>query len=307
MAAFQSTISTACPQLHTRLCNDTHGLDRTFNMNFRHYLHPAHYNDTFRKSMDDELAASPVGGRANVTVDNPLRVLWGDPYIAWNYTAAQDSAIKRALYSSISYNEELLRVGKIVHEELLAASSNTGPIVAIHYRGEKDWPAPFGSKEMQARVHIAELARQQEMLEMEGKGEKVTDVYISCGDRGESAKFQKQLQDLGYKTHDKHSLLASRPEVLAEIDSASFDERAVAEFETLKSADRFLGILSSSLSAFVSYAREGDEFFENLVHRDSWRGVNIERHWGNETQTLRGNGRTGIIVIDGPDISDCFP
>lgn len=141
-ALYQESLSAACPQLNIRACNDTEGLDTTINAKFRKYLEPSHSNGTFRALIDDTIAKSGVITRADISAEKPVRILYGDPYLAWNYTAAAETELKKELFRTLRYNNRLSQLGGQVFDALRETVS--GPVVAVHLRGEKDWPGHFG-------------------------------------------------------------------------------------------------------------------------------------------------------------------
>lgn len=296
-----------CPQLSIRACNDTAGLDTTIEATFRKYLDPSHSNGTFRTLIDDNIAESGVITRPEISAEKPVRITYGDPFLAWNYTAAADTEAKKDLFKMLGYNEKLSGLGKQVFDEL--RNNSSAPVVGIHLRGEEDWPISFGKLDIQIDIYTeALLELRSKTLNVDGTAT-IKDVYVSCGNPKAIRKFEARIGPLGYIVHDKISLLSNRTDILEEIEALQFDEKAITEYESLVSADYFMGILTSSLSAIVAYTRtvneEGD-YFDRYIHPGTTRAAFVDRVFPN-SPSIRGNEHTKLMVLTGPDIMDCFP
>ncbi|OBT85597.1 hypothetical protein VE02_05151 [Pseudogymnoascus sp. 03VT05] len=304
---YQEALSAACPQLNIRACNDTEGLDTTIDAKFRKYLEPSHSNGTFRALIDDTIANSGVVTREEISKEKPVRILYGDPYLAWNYTAAAETDVKKELFRTLRYNDRLSQLGGQVSDALRETVS--GPVVAVHLRGEKDWPKSFGKLDTQIDLYTQALLELCSSTLGVNDTATIRDVYVSCGDPDAIRKFEKRLEPLGYVVHDKTSLLSNHTRILEKIEGLQFDEKAITEYESLVSADYFMGILTSSLSAIVAYARtvdgEGD-YFEEYIHPNTTRGEFVDRVFP-DSPSVRGDVSTKLMVLTGADIMDCFP
>lgn len=227
--------------------------------------------------------------------------MYGDAYLAWNYTASLETDVKKDLFRTLRYNTTLLGFGKQIFDALKRSSD--GPVVAIHLRGEADWPRDFGDAETQMAVYTAELEK------LRRDNPIIKDVYVSCGLASATKTFREKLEPLGYVVHDKYSVLANQTDVLGKIEALIFDEKAVTEYESLVAADYFMGILTSSLSAVVAYARTADEegdYYEEFIHPGTTRMEFIGRKYPGPP-SIRGNEHTKLLVLTGPDIMDCYP
>ncbi|OBT50485.1 hypothetical protein VE04_08187 [Pseudogymnoascus sp. 24MN13] len=305
---YDQSLSAACPQLKIRACKDTNGLDTTIDAKFRKYLDPSHSNDTFRALIDDTIAKSEVvTTRAEISKEKPVRILYGDPYLAWNYTAAAETEVKKELFRTLRYNDKLSQLGGRVFDALRETVS--GPVVAVHLRGEKDWPNSFGELDTQIDLYTQALLELSNNTLGGNDTATIKDVYVSCGNPDAIRKFEKRLEPLGYIVHDKTSLLSAHTKILKKIEGLKFDEKAITEYQSLVSADYFMGILTSSLSAIVAYARtvdgEGD-YFEEYIHPNTTRGKFVDRVFP-DSPSVRGDGKTKLMVLTGADIMDCFP
>ncbi|KFY95880.1 hypothetical protein V498_03063 [Pseudogymnoascus sp. VKM F-4517 (FW-2822)] len=305
---YQEALSAACPQLNTRACKDTRGIDTTINAPFRKYLEPSHFNGTFRALIDDTIAESGVITRPEISAKKPVRMLYGDTLMAWNYTAAAEADVKKELFKTLRYNNKLSQLGSQVFAALKQTVS--GPVVAVHLRGEEDWPRSFGTLDIQLGHYTRTLLDLRSTTLGVNGAATIKDVYVSCGNPDAIRQFQEKLEPLGYVVHDKISLLSDHKGILKKVEDLRFDARAVTEYESLVSADYFLGILSSSLSDMVAYARtvgeEGD-YFDEYIHPNSTRGTFVDRVFPGSPD-VRGNENTKLMVVSGgPDIMDCFP
>ncbi|OBT61562.1 hypothetical protein VE03_08878 [Pseudogymnoascus sp. 23342-1-I1] len=304
---YQQALSVACPQLNMRSCKDMRGLDTTIDATFRKYLQPSHSNGTFRALIDDTIAKSGVITRPEISAKKPVRIMYGDPFLAWNYTAAAETDVKKELFKTLRYNDELSQLGSEVFAALKQAVS--GPVVAVHLRGEEDWPGSFGKLDTQIELYTQALLDLRNTTLGDGDTATIRDVYVSCGNPDAIRLFQEKIEPLGYVVHDKLSLLASHTGILKKIEALRFDERAITEYESLVFADYFMGILTSSLSAIVAYARtvDGDgDYFDRYIHPGTTRGEFVERVFPGSPH-VRGNESTKLIVLTGADIMDGFP
>lgn len=305
---YQEALSAACPQLNTRTCNDTGGIDTTIDATFRKYLEPSHANGTFRALIDDAIAESGVVTRPEISAKRPVRILYGDTLMAWNYTAAAEADVKRELFKTLRYNNTLSQLGGQVFAALKQTVS--GPVVAVHLRGEEDWPENFGSLDIQLRLYTQTLLDLRSSTLGADDAATIKDVYVSCGNPDAIRQFQEKLEPLGYVVHDKISLLSDHEGILKKVEDLRFDARAITEYESLVSADYFLGILSSSLSDMVAYARTVDEegdYFDEYIRPNTTRGTFVDRVFPGSPD-VRGNENTKLMVVSGgPDIMDCFP
>lgn len=234
-------------------------------------------------------------------------MLYGDPFLSWNYTAAAETNVKKDLFRTLKYNNGLSKLGYEVSKVLRLRSNGT--VVGIHLRGEDDWPGGFGTLDTQIDLYTQALLDLRNSTVDSNGAPTIRDLYVSCGNPVAIQQFQARIEPLGYTVHDKMGLLSDNTDILGEIEALRFDGRAVTEYESLVSADYFIGIMTSSLSAVVAYARtveEGDDYFDKYIHPGTTRGEFVERVFP-DSPSMRGNERTKLMVLTGADIMDCFP
>ena len=233
--------------------------------------------------------------------------MYGDPFLAWNYTAAAETDVKKDLFRTLRYNDRLSELGREVSKALRLGSDGT--VVGIHLRGENDWPESFGTLDTQIDLYTQALLELRNSTMDSDDNPTIKDLYVSCGNPAAIRKFQAKVEPLGYTVHDKMGLLSGNTDILEEIEALKFDGRAITEYESLVSADYFIGVLTSSLSAVVAYARtveeEGD-YFDKYIHPGTTRGEFIERVFP-DSPSVRGDERTKLMVLTGADVMDCFP
>jgi hypothetical protein len=102
--------------------------------------------------------------------------------------------------------------------------------------------------------------------------------------------------------------LAEQPDILAQIDALAFDQKAIVEYQTLVDARFFLGILTSSMSSLIAYARSVDDiedYFETHVFPGSSKSGLNRGYPG--SPIMKGNMETKLIAVSGVDIMDAFP
>lgn len=183
-------------------------------------------------------------------------------------------------------------------------ASRFRPFVGIHLRGEEDWPSEFGTRQQQMEAFEKDLEILQTTVDA-----KISNIYVSCGNRKAIQLFRDRLEPFNYTVHDKWTLQADHPDLLAEIEKLSFDQKGIVEYKTLVSADYFLGVGTSSMSLLIAFDRtidEKDEYFSLYIHSNSSRGRELDRHYP-VSPTMKGNNKTRLFTLSGPDLMDVYP
>jgi hypothetical protein len=230
-----------------------------------------------------------------------VAVSFGDSYISWNYTASNELLLRKSLFKTLRFNSELLDFS----EQILQSPQLNQGFIGVHLRGEKDWPGEFGNRDQQMDAYIAEIERVNETQD-------IKIVYVSCGWKDAIGWFRGKLEQRGYIVHDKWTLSADSPDMMARLDALSFDQKAIVEYQVLVGADYWYGVLLSTMSALVAYARTVDypeDFFSRYVQPGSVR-TGQSRTW-DTVPALKGNNFTKLLVVNagprGLDIMDTFP
>lgn len=278
--------------------------------------------------------------RSSLTSTQTLKVEFGDSFMGWNYTSTSEFALKKEIFQILHFAPDLLSLGQKVQTAAKRASGGKD-IVGIHFRGEGDWPSSVCNASAQIDFYSRELEKWNKFRYWKWK---LQDVYLSCGDAGRVEMFRDAVKPLGFRVHDKHSLLnTTDPDTLREIEELNFDQKAVVEYVNLKGAERFLGLLPSTLSYIIAYERTLNEtldapldaehnaaalrlgggkgrewqitdapeekvgWFEKYILAASWRGEGMSKHW-KEPIAMHGDERTKLLIVDGQsELSDAFP
>lgn len=183
---------------------------------------------------------------ASISPSEPVILKYGDSYLGWNYSASEElGTIRKELFQAINFHPDFLAVG---HDILRSPKLQNG-FVAIHFRGEADWPSDWGSVEDQMRLYGDDLERIRNSEE--GKG--IRDVYVSCGEQEAIERFRLVVKPRGFNVHDKWSLLEGDAEMQARVDALEFDKRAIVDFQLLANAKYFMGV-SCHLAPTVRYS-----------------------------------------------------
>lgn len=103
-------------------------------------------------------------------------------------------------------------------------------------------------------------------------------------------------------------MLKSDPVLLAELNALNFDEKGIVEYLVLLNARYFMGVMTSTMSNTIAYARtiqaEGDYFNDYIFPRsnrtDMWRSYP-------DMPYMAGNADTKLMVFDGVDLMDGYP
>jgi hypothetical protein len=200
----------------------------------------------------------------------------------------------------LKFNRHLLNLSSRV---LQSPELQEGAFIGVHLRGESDWPAGFGGLDDQMNLYVEEIKKMQATSPTE-----VKTVYVSCGDPTAIGWFRDKVSPLGYTVHDKWTLLSRQPDTLAEVEGLGFDEKAIVEYHTLVEAKFWIGIITSSMSSLIAYARSVDDeedFFETYIFPGSGRD-GFHREYS-DSPAIKGNNVTKLMVLSGPDIMESFP
>lgn len=96
--------------------------------------------------------------------------------------------------------------------------------------------------------------------------------------------------------------------MLEKLGSIGFDQKAIVEYQTLVAAKFQMGIITSSMSTLIAYARtvdDEDDFFETYIFPGSARSE-LDREYP-VSPAMMGNAETKLMVVSGTDILDAFP
>ena len=134
-------------------------------------------------------------------------------------------------------------------------------------------------------------------------------VYVSCGSQEKIQQYREMIEPLGYKVYDKWALLANDPMALVKIESLRFDEKAILEYDVLLNADFFLGVLMSSMSSLIAFARalnDSEVFFPTYVYPGSTEEAGVRFY--PDAPAMKGNSKSKLMVpARGKDIMPYFP
>jgi len=295
MEYLQKALAEQCPQLEIRLCGNRTGITTVIEPPFRSYLEAPHYNTTFRALVNAELEINNMTF-ADVTSSTAAVISFGDTYIGFNYLAADEmSTIRKALFKVLKFNKDLFDLSAAV---LKSKELHEGAFIGVHLRGENDWPAGFGTVEDQMRTYTAEIRDIRD----------IKTVYVSCGDSSAIQRFRNILLPYGYIVYDKWTLLADRNETLNKVESLTFDQKGIVEYQVLVEAQYFMGVIMSSMSSLIAFARTVDEpedLFDTYIFPNSSKS-GLDRGYP-QTSILKGSRNTKLMVVNGVDIMEAFP
>lgn len=294
-----SELSRQCPQLKLKHCGDTTGIKTIIPSPQRSYQAEPYHTTTFNQMLTNTLREANIW---TINPQEPVAVSFGDAYIAWNYTqSAELSTIQKSLFRILNFNPGLVSISN----EILKSPELEGGFIAVHLRGESDWPAGFGTMDQQITLYIEAMEASQPTLPSP-----IKKIYVSSGSQTAIHSFAFKLQPLNYTIYDKYSLLADSPSILKKLDGMQFDQKAIVETRVLVGADYWYGVLMSTFSEMVAFKRtEGEKgnFFEEYILPGSERIPGGRRRW-DQVPALRGNERTKLVVVNsGQDNLDCFP
>ncbi|PQE07193.1 AlteRNAtive oxidase protein [Rutstroemia sp. NJR-2017a BVV2] len=288
----EKAVKKECPQLPLRRCGDMQGIHDVIQGPRRQYMEPNFNKGTFRAFMESTLVEKKMG---QVSAKHPVAIGYGDTYIAYNYTAADEMSIRKDLFNTLKFNSELLAIGSsILHSPQLQDG-----FIGVHLRGEMDWPGSFGTKDQQMDFFTQEIEQTKGRLKT---------VYVSCGSTGAIQAFRERLEPLGYSVHDKWSLVAGQPIISDKLKDMEFDLAAIVEYQVLLEAKLFLGVWMSTLSLLIAFARsanDGEDFYSTHIIPGSSRN-GAHREWDDAPAT-KGDKTTKLLVVNEFDVMDAFP
>lgn len=298
----ESALAFQCPQLNLRFDGDTADIKVNLAAPKRQYHQDPHTQGTFRSLTEDVLSEGKI---QDISATSPAVISFGDSFIGWNYTEADElNTIRKDLFSTLRYNPELLNIGSYI----LQSPELQSGFIGVHLRGEKDWPSSFGRIDRQMRLYTEEMEKYNAERDQEQR-----DVYVSCGNQTSIQIWREQLEPLGYRVHDKWTILERDTDKLAQLESLLFDEKGVIEYQMLLNADFFLGPAMSSMSSLIAFARtaeQDEDFFMSKIFPDSERYRNQEgwlRRKYSKPWMMKGDDLTKLLVVEGDDIMDAFP
>jgi hypothetical protein len=307
-ARLKALMAKHCPQMAIDTCGDANSVEpastrRNLAIEFRSYMHDGYNtnNHSFREWIHARLEKENIS-LAAINPAHPVVIEYGDVYLGWNYAQAHEmSTIRKALFKLLNYNPQLLSLG---HEILAAPELQNGKFLAVHLRGESDWPSGFGTAADQRDRYLEAINR---LVTTVPDAKDLKTVYVSCGDRGAVQSFRNMLEPLGFVVHDKWTLGELHPEIIASVDQLPFDRKGVVEYEVMRWARYFMGVSMSSMSLMVAYSRtvNGEkDWFDQYLYPGTVK-TGLSRSYS--SQDVKGNGYTGLMSISGHDLMDQFP
>ncbi|KAF4628676.1 hypothetical protein G7Y89_g9479 [Cudoniella acicularis] len=291
MEQLQVLLHEECPQLQLRHCGGSSGIDTIIPTVYRHYSDPPGQHGTLKALVETALSESNI---SKISSNNPVAVSFGDDLYAFNYSAAGEMAtVRKDLFRLLNFNQHLLDISTTILESHQLRYGYIG----VHFRGEKDWLKEWGTAVQQMEYFLKEI-REIEAASTRG----IRTIYVSCGSQEAIAQFREKFTPFGYMVIDKWSILAENPPLLEEVNAMDFDRQAVVDYGVLLGADYFEGLMMSTMSLLVAYARTMDEeedFFSTYVLAGSRRIPNRERLWDvNEVPAMKGHSSTKLFVLN---------
>ena len=300
MDRLSSELTRLCPGMKVRSC-DVRAASGTVVVHLpdRDYKDRPHFNNTFQQVVESHLGEQGHD-LSTINADRPVRLMYQDAHLAWCYRESGElSTIRKALFRALTYNQTLLDIS----DALANSPALRDGYFAVHLRGESDWPAYWGTPDVQMKLQRDAIERVNAAAK-----EPVKTVYVSTGERHVFQTFKEMLEVRNYTVHDKWSLLADRPDESAILERLLWDQKGVAEYNVMVRAKYWSGVFVSTLSAMVAYHRvmdDVDEFWSTYIYPGSAKW-GLQRTYS-ESVVIRGNGQTMGFVVDGQEIMDAFP
>lgn len=252
LAYTEKIVSANCPQLQLRAnCPDAVGRSvalATPPETDSGMIHTPHYIDgvfttgEFRQNV--VLPALSEANRINASsggvLDGTTIVEYGDTFMGWNYHRSDEyHTIRKELFKATKFQDGMQQIGDKVRD---SHQLQHGAYIAVHLRGESDWPPEWGAPDQQMALYTEEIAN----IRATDEGRDVTSVFVSSGEQGVIQAFRDRLQPLGYTVYDKWTLLSDFPSDLANLQAADFDAMGIVDDAVLKGAMYFMGVCKLS-------------------------------------------------------------
>ncbi|RDW63529.1 hypothetical protein BP6252_11074 [Coleophoma cylindrospora] len=306
VANMEIQLQQICPRLKLRHCSDLSGITTVLKPPHKPWQAPSFSTGQFKSWLQQYLDTATYRiDTSAISPSSPVAVDFADSYKGWNYRKSKElSTIRKSLFRTIEYNPKLLAIG----EELQKSPQLKNGYIGIHLRGEVDWPAAFGGLQVQLQLYSTELVRIAAQNIQNPNFHKT--VFVSCGSEEAIRVFREKIEPFGFEVHSKISLLrALDPDKATAVEALNFDSRAIVEYAVLVKADYFLGLIMSTFSSVIAFARTlsmEEDFFEDYVFPGSVRQPNsIQRHY--TVSEMKGDNKTMLLVVNGDDVMDSFP
>jgi hypothetical protein len=183
MEHLQESLARSCSQLKLRVCDDRRGIKHVITTRERNYAQASYTNGAFRPFVETALEIAGFN-MIEFSAENSAAVSYGDTLIAWDYHASGElGTIRKALFKTLKFNQDLLALGSRIYQSPILRDGN---YVGVHFRGEKDWPAEFGSAAHQMKFYTEELLKIKESVSYDLKT-----VYISVSLQDHESLEQK--------------------------------------------------------------------------------------------------------------------
>lgn len=257
-AYLEKMMAANCPQLQMRaICPDA--LDRTVALapppqsdagliRTEHHIDNMFTTGKFREDivLPALRNADRISASSAEAIDGTAIVEYGDTFIGWNYNKSGEyHTVRKELYKTIKFQDSMQQIGERIRD---CPQLQHGAYIAVHLRGESDWPPEWGTSDQQMAMYMDEMAK----IRATDEGRDVAAVFASSGEEAVIQAFRDRLQPLNYTVYDKWTLLADSPHDLANVEQADFDAMGIVDDAVLKGAMYFMGVCNLTSPCYLS-------------------------------------------------------
>lgn len=248
LAYTESVMRTNCPQLNLRAdcpnaANQPVALAPPPETNLEVIRTPLDISGTFsigefrQKLILPHLQnAGRINPSSGALVEGATILEYGDTFVAWKYNQSDEYyTVRKDLFKTIQFQKSMYQIGENIRD---SQQLQHGSYIAVHLRGESDWPPEWGTAEQQMALYLEEITN----IRATDEGRGVSAVFVSSGDQEVIQVFREMLHPLGYTVHDKWTLLADFPSDLALVHQADFDAKGIVDSAVLAGAMYFMGV-----------------------------------------------------------------
>ena len=190
------------------------GIERRLQAPLRHCRQTHYYTGKFHEMSLNLLNESHIDIN-DITPNDPVAIIFGDSFLAWDYEKSLElTTIRQGLFKTLVYNQKLLDISS----KILNSPQLRNGFISMHLRAERDWPWSMGRPWDQMRLYTKEINGIERIL-----AEDHRTVFVSGGNESRIQRYREMIEHLGYKVHDKMSILRSDPDMLAMVDGLMFD------------------------------------------------------------------------------------
>ena len=232
----KKSLKTECPQLN--LYDADLEISNRLLKPGANYIPPPSVGKGEYKSKIDEVLKTNNIDPADVTV--PTVIYDNEAMFGWKFNT--EPAIRQSLRNAVKYQDRLLSLGRRI------ANLIKGDYIGFHLRVENGWE--HDDYVSSTQYFVKTILR---------KFPTIKNIYVAVGDINFENRFREDMHKQGFLVLSKWEIAFRNQDILNDLTSLTFDQRAVVEQEILERSYYFYGNGYSSLAYIIADNRgKGD-------------------------------------------------